>query len=89
MVYLVNGSVNLHKSNVCGQDFVRYLHDLSVSYRLTEYGDIQNMDHYGVIARTVREAQLERVKQAAHERAPKGKKRESMPIHLGLRIMTL
>ena len=75
MVYLAAGQINLHKSNVCGGDFVRYLHALPKIYRLSEYGDVLGMDQYGVISRSVREKQLLRLKQNARkeQKANRGK----------------
>ena len=63
MVYLTCGQLNLHKSDVCTGDFVRYLHDLSKSYRLTEFGSVKGMDHYGVISKPAREKQLLKIKE--------------------------
>ena len=57
MVYLVNGQLNLHKSGICGTDFIRYLHDLRHNYKLSEYGSVLGMDHYGVLSKTAREKQ--------------------------------
>ena len=73
MVYLVNGQINLHKSDICGIDFVKYLHNLAASFRLTEHGDIKNMDHYGIIAKEVRVSNLAKRK-TANQAAKKGKK---------------
>ena len=74
MVYLVAGQLNLHKSNVCGGDFVRYLHDLGKKYRLSEFGSVIGMDHYGIISKDTREKQLLRIRQHVNQREPKGKK---------------
>ena len=78
MVYLVTGCVNLHRSDVCGGDFVRYLHTLPTCYRLSEYGDVLGMDKYGVIAQSTRQKHLQKLKQNAR----KAKKRNSkQPIN--------
>ena len=37
---------------------MKYLHNLSNSYKLSDHGDILNMDHYGVMASLVRSKQL-------------------------------
>ena len=59
MVYLTAGQLNLHKSNIVAGDFVHYLHDLTKNYRLTEFGSVKGMDHYGVISKPAREKQLQ------------------------------
>ena len=79
MVYLVAGQVNLHKSEICGTDFIRYLHDLRHNYKLSEYGSVLGMDHYGVISKTVREKQLDRIKQYVVKNGRK--KKESVNVH--------
>ena len=63
MVYLTCGQLNLHKSDICTGDIVRYLHDLSKTYRLTEFGSVKGMDHYGVISKPAREKQLLKIKE--------------------------
>ena len=75
MVYLVNGQLNLHKSDICGGDFIRYLHDLRQNYKLSEYGSVLGMDHYGVLSKTVREKQLDRIKQYVVKNTARKKKR--------------
>ena len=62
MVYLVVGHENLNKSDICGGDFVRYLHSLNKQYTLSEFGDVQGMDAYGFIAKQVRQQHIDRVK---------------------------
>ena len=64
----------MHKSNICGTDFVRYLHDLGKKYRLSEFGSVTGMDHYGIISKDTREKQLLRIRQHVNQREPKGKK---------------
>ena len=80
MVYLVNGQLNLHKSGICGTDFIRYLHDLRHNYKLSEYGSVLGMDHYGVLSKTAREKQLDRIKQHVVKNTAK-KKKESISVH--------
>ena len=80
MVYLVNGQLNLHKSDICGGDFIRYLHDLRQNYKLSEYGSVLGMDHYGVLSKTVREKQLDRIKQYVVKNTAR-KKKESISVH--------
>ena len=80
MVYLVNGQLNLHKSGICGTDFIRYLHDLRHNYKLSEYGSVLGMDHYGVLSKTAREKQLDRIKQYVVKNTAK-KKKESISVH--------
>ena len=81
MVYIVSGQINLHKSNVCGGDFVRYLHSLPKIYRLSEYGDVLGMDQYGVIARSVREKQLLRLKLNAREEQKARRRKQPINAH--------
>ena len=73
MVYLVGGQLNLHKSMLCSEDFLRYLHVLGNQYRLTEYGSVLGMDHYGVISKTERELKLQKIKQHVVLNTRKGK----------------
>ena len=75
MSYLVCGQINLHRSDICGGDFVRYLHDIPQSYRLSKHGDISSkMDHYRMISKPIRNKQLERLRKAKADRSPKGKR---------------
>ena len=78
MVYLTCGQLNLHKSDVCTGDFVRYLHDLSKSYRLTEFGSVKGMDHYGVISKPAREKQLLKIKEFV---AKQQKTKQPLNVH--------
>ena len=61
MVYLVAGHCNLNRSDICGGDFVRYLHSLTKQYRLSEYGDVTGMDAFGFIAKQVRQQHIQKV----------------------------
>ena len=72
--YLINGQINLNKSNICAQDFIRYMHDLSVSYRLDNQGEVLNMGHYGEMAQVTREAKQQHLLQAKADRPKLGKK---------------
>ena len=47
--YVVMGHANLHKSNVCGGDFCRYIHDLCLCHQLNQFGDVTGMNKYGLI----------------------------------------
>ena len=78
MVYLVYGQLNLHKSDIVAGDFVRYLHDLSKSYRLTEFGSVKGMDHYGVISKSAREKQLLKIKQYV---VKQNRKKQPLNVH--------
>ena len=78
MVYLVSGQLNLHKSNICGTDFVRYLHDLSSNYRLSEFGSVKGMDHYGIISKPAREKQLLKIKQ----HVAKNERKSNKPLNV-------
>ena len=78
MVYLTAGQLNLHKSNIVAGDFVRYLHDLTKNYRLTEFGSVKGMDHYGVISKPAREKQLLKIKQFT---ANKERKNRPLNVH--------
>ena len=60
--YIVGLLGNCHKSDVCGLSALKFLNDLSRSYRLSEYGDAIGMDHWGRAARSKREKQLWSVK---------------------------
>ena len=52
--YVVMGHINLHKSNVCGTDFVKYLSDLYPSFRLNRNGHVLGMEKYGYNSREAR-----------------------------------
>ena len=55
--YIVSMLGNCHKSDFCGLATLQYLNDLHKSYRLSEYGDVIGMDHWGVAAKSKREKQ--------------------------------
>ena len=54
MAYIVMGHVNLHRSNACGVEFIRYLSGLDHKYKLNSKGDVIGMDSYGYNARKAR-----------------------------------
>ena len=66
------GHLNLHKSDICGGDFFRYLHALNKQYSLNEFGDVEGMDAFGFIAKQVRQKHIEKVlaKQSKTKHAP-------------------
>ena len=53
--YIVSMLGNCHKSDLCGMSALQFLNDLPKSYRLSEYGDVIGMDHWGRAARSKRE----------------------------------
>ena len=59
--YLFCGQANLHKSDICGQDFVRYVHDGQQNYKLDRTGAVTGMSHYYLISEEAREEQLARL----------------------------
>ena len=48
------GHINLHKSNACGVELIRYLSELNCKYKLNNRGDILGMDCYGYNSRKAR-----------------------------------
>ena len=59
--YLVCGQANLHHSDIVQGDFVRYVDDIQMSYRLDCDGAVTGMEHYYMISEEARAAQLERL----------------------------
>ena len=68
--YLVCGQANLHHSDIVQGDFVRYVDDIQMSYRLDCEGAVTGMEHYYMISEEARAAQLERL---AKEKADRPK----------------
>lgn len=68
--YVVMGHVNLHTSDVCGGDFCRYLHDVSLRHSLSEAGDVEGMQKYGKIRQHHRNQDRRRARVAAGGRGP-------------------
>ena len=69
------GHVNLHKSNVCGGDFCRYIHDICLRHQLNEVGDVVGMNKYGIISQQYRS-----VEQRELRRQQQGKRNDSKQI---------
>ena len=59
--YLFCGQANLHKSNIVGGDFVRYLNDGQMNYKLDIDGQVTGMNHYYQISQEARQEQLDRL----------------------------
>ena len=59
--YLVCGQANLHHSDIVQGDFVRYVHELQMKYRLDTDGTVKGMEHYYMMAEEAREEQLARL----------------------------
>ena len=66
--YLVCGQANLHHSDIVQGDFVRYVNDCQMSYKLDCDGTVKGMNHYWMISEEARAAQLERLAKEKAER---------------------